>query len=93
VNPEHSDVSASRKPGASGKLDLQASPDPEAFWADVLSTDPDRIREALRGLTPDERRQVLDHLRRMEGDEGWQADQRRRARAALAAVDGSPPTW
>jgi len=91
VMSSDSAVPASREPAASGKPDPQASADPEAFWADVLSTDPDRIRQALRGLTPDERRAVLEHLRRMEGDEGWQPDQRRRAGAATAVADGSPP--
>jgi hypothetical protein len=66
-----------------------AHADPERFWAEILSGDSARVRQAFARLAPDERHRVLDHLRRMADEEGWQPGQRRRARAALAAVDDS----
>ncbi len=77
---------------AAGSVKTSPSPlEPEAFWAEVLSADRQRILEALAGLTADERGQVVEHLRRMAVDDGWQPEQRRRALAALAAAGDSHP--
>lgn len=67
-------------------------PDPERFWAGLLSGDPRQVRSVLLGLPPGERSQVVDHLRRMTGDPGWQAAQRRRARRALEAIGETAPS-
>jgi hypothetical protein len=67
--------------------DPQDAANPEDFWAEVLSADPDRIREALHRLPGPERASVLEHLRRMASDPGWQPGQPSRARAALEAIE------
>jgi hypothetical protein len=70
----------------------EASPqDPEAFWAQVLSGDPARIRAAITALSEDERASVVEHLRRMATEPGWHPAQRQRARTALAAFEQTPP--
>jgi len=71
-----------------------ASSDPERFWAELLSADPGRIREALRDLAMEERSRVHKHLRQMATGEGWHPVQQDRARAALTAIeewDGETP--
>jgi hypothetical protein len=60
--------------------------DPEEFWSEVLSEDPARVQDALRSLPSAERAGVRDHLQAMAEDAGWSAGQRRRARAALVAI-------
>lgn len=64
----------------------------EAFWAEVLSSEPGRIRSALEDLSDAERRSVLVHLRRMAVEPGWSEGQRLRARTALESLGlpGSP---
>jgi hypothetical protein len=62
---------------------------PERFWAEVLSQDPDRIRAALHTLTEEDAAGVVEHLRRMVTEDGWQDGQRQRAQAALAHL-GKP---
>jgi len=66
-----------------------AVPEPEDFWADILSADPGRVRRAFDRLAPDDAQRVRAHLRRMATEEGWQPGQRQRARAALSHL-GSP---
>jgi len=61
--------------------------DPERFWAEILSADSAHVRQAFARLAPDERHRVLDHLRRMADEEGWQPGQRQRAQAALAELE------
>jgi hypothetical protein len=56
------------------------------LWSELLSGDPARIRRAWNGLTDDECQVVLDHLRRMTEQDGWQAEQRQSAAAALRVV-------
>lgn len=65
--------------------------DLEGFWSEVLSEDPARARNALRSLPPAERAGVRTHLHAMAEDPGWSAGQRRRARAALEAVEEIQP--
>lgn len=60
-----------------------AVPEPEDFWADILSADPGRVRRAFDRLAPDDAQRVRDHLRRMATEDGWHPAQRRSARAAL----------
>jgi len=61
-------------------------PDLEAFWAEVLSAEPERVRAAYGLLYVEQRREVRAHLHRMATEAGWTASQRERARAALAAL-------
>jgi hypothetical protein len=61
--------------------------DPEAFWDDVLSRDPGRIRAAFGRLSAGEEEAVLAHLRRMAAEAGWQDLQREGARVALRVVE------
>jgi hypothetical protein len=65
-------------------MNTSSTNDPERFWAEVLSQDPDRIRAALHTLTEEDAAGVVEHLRRMVTEDGWQDGQRQRARAALA---------
>jgi hypothetical protein len=69
-----------------------AVPEPEDFWADILSADPGRVRRAFDRLAPDEAQRVRAHLRRMAIDDGWQPAQRERARTALRALEPRPPS-
>jgi hypothetical protein len=61
----------------------------EQFWADVLSADPRRIRQAMAELHETERRAVIDHLRTMAHESGWTDGQQQRARAALTVLEPS----
>lgn len=61
----------------------------EEFWEELLSRQPQRIREAFSELQESDREAVLAHLRRMSREEGWHPEQRRSARAALAALSAS----
>ncbi len=63
---------------------------PADLWTDLLSSDPALIRRAWGRLTDDECRAVLDHLRRMTEDEGWQPEQRAAAAAALRVLREAP---
>ena len=59
------------------------------FWAEVLSQDPDRVRAAFKALPEVDAAGVVEHLRRMATEDGWQDGQRQGARAALAHI-GTP---
>jgi hypothetical protein len=65
--------------------------EPEEFWSEVLSEDPARVQDALRILTRVERAGVRVHLQAMAEDAGWSTGQRRRARAALVAIQDTEP--
>ena len=67
-------------------------PEPEDFWADILSADPGRVRRAFDRLAPDDAQRVQAHLRRMATEDGWQPAQRERALAALRALEARPST-
>ena len=62
--------------------------DLEVFWREVLSGDPDRVRQAIRRLPQTDREPVEVHLKRMASEAGWTEGQKRRAQAALDAMDG-----
>ena len=64
-----------------------APPDPERFWAEILSGDAVRIQAALDSLSEEDAASVEAHLRRMVAEEGWQPGQRRSARAALDQME------
>jgi len=61
-----------------GELDI--------FWENMLSRDPERVREAWGTLTVEERLAIHAHLVRMSTEEGWTEPQRISARAALEAL-------
>jgi len=67
-------------------------PEPEDFWADILSADPGRVRRLFDRLAPEEAQRVQAHLRRMVDEPVWQPEQRRRAREALQVVARRPPS-
>ena len=60
------------------------------LWREILSSEPARIRRVWRRLTDDECRAVLEHLRRMTEQTGWQPEQCAAAAAALRVVRESP---
>jgi Ca2+-binding EF-hand superfamily protein len=59
----------------------------EVLWNDLLSRQPERIREAFSSLDPNSQKIVLAHLQRMAGEIGWQPEQRISAKAALNALE------
>jgi len=63
----------------------------EQFWDAILSRQPDLIRPAFNSLNPAERQQLIDHLRRMASEAGWQPEQRKSAFAALETIIGKTP--
>lgn len=62
----------------------------EHFWDALLSREPERIRAVLCGLDEANQALVIKHLRRMVGEAGWHAEQKKSARAALKAIKDSP---
>ncbi len=67
-------------------MSLPPSADLEAFWSEVLSGVPERVRAAVESLAAEERASVVDHLEEIAAGEGWNEGQRRRARVALEAL-------
>ena len=59
----------------------------EQFWENILSRNPEQILEAFRSLDDPSRLTVLNHLRDMASEEGWQSEQRLSAQAALDAIE------
>ena len=62
----------------------------DELWAELLSADPARIRRAWGRLTEAEALAVLEHLRRMKAEAGWQPAQRQSAEAALRVLREQP---
>jgi hypothetical protein len=60
--------------------------DLDTFWAEILSSDPARIRRAAEAVPPKERESVITHLRSMATRDDWTAMQRANAWAALVAL-------
>ncbi len=58
----------------------------EALWDDLLSRQPGLIQSAYASLEPQAQMAVVNHLRRMLSEPGWQPEQRLSARAALDAL-------
>jgi len=61
--------------------------DPDFFWEELLSGEPQRAQAVFAPLSNDEKRAVRAHLGRMVSESGWQAAQRKSARAALNALE------
>lgn len=58
----------------------------EDLWDGLLSRDGTRILAVFTGLDKESQAQVLHHLQRMAGEQGWHPEQAASARAALAAL-------
>lgn len=58
----------------------------EKIWDDILSRRPARIRRRFDLLDEASRLEVLQHLKRMTTEDGWQEAQVASAQAALAAL-------
>jgi hypothetical protein len=58
----------------------------ELLWDNLLSRQPDQIREAFGALSPVEQQAVLAHLKRIVNEPGWHSEQRLSAQAALSAL-------
>jgi hypothetical protein len=56
------------------------------LWDALLSENPGLIRRAWGGLTDDEARAVIAHLKKMVDDKTYSDGQRQAARAALEAI-------
>ncbi len=59
----------------------------EKTWGEILSRRPARIRRMYALLDEASQKEVMDHLRRMVSEDGWQEPQVISARAALAALE------
>lgn len=66
---------------------MSESMPPEELWGRLLSEEPDLIRAAWMKLSQEEREIIRKHLQAMSQEDGWQAGQRRSARAALQCLD------
>jgi hypothetical protein len=58
----------------------------EVIWDDILSRRPARIRRRFDLLDNASQREVIEHLKRMTSEDGWQEAQVASAQAALAAL-------
>jgi hypothetical protein len=58
----------------------------EVLWNNLLSRRPEQIRAAFDSLDKPSQTTVLNHLRRMVGNAGWQLEQRVSAETALQAL-------
>lgn len=68
-----------------------ASSDPlQTLWDRLLSSEKDLVLLTYSALALDEQRAVLEHLKRMATEPGWQPEQRASALAALTALGIKP---
>lgn len=58
----------------------------EAFWNEILSEEPARVRKAWLDLDDEEAEALIKHLRRMTDEDGWSQPQRQSAGAALKII-------
>lgn len=59
----------------------------QELWDYLLSGEPERVRDAFSVLDENEKQAVVEHLRRMVSEPGWQPGQRESARAALEIIN------
>jgi len=62
----------------------------EILWDNLLSRQPDLVRDAYLSLSPEEQGTVIAHLQRMVQEPGWQTEQQVSAQAALLALGIAP---
>ncbi len=73
---------------STGKHSRHVQPEQlEHVWDHLLSRHPESIREAFESLDPSTQKVVLDHLKHMSTDSGWQPEQRESAQVALRVLD------
>jgi hypothetical protein len=58
----------------------------EKTWDALLSREPQRVRQTYASLDPDSQHVVLEHLKKMVSESGWQPEQIISARTALDAI-------
>ena len=58
----------------------------QELWDYLLAGEPERVRDAFSVLDENEKQAVVEHLRRMASEAGWQPGQRDSARAALEII-------
>ena len=58
----------------------------EAFWEEILSRQQERIQKAFAPLSPEEKFAILNHLKGMVSEPGWQPEQVVSASQALDAL-------
>ncbi len=59
------------------------------LWDNLLSAEPERIRQAFNELDTPSQHTVLAHLQRMASEDGWQTEQRLSADAALRVLESN----
>lgn len=64
----------------------KASEKLEKLWEDLLSRQPETIKEAFSSLDHTDQQAVLDHLKRMVSESGWQPEQHLSAKVALDTI-------
>ncbi len=62
----------------------------EVLWDNLLSRQPELIREAFTKLEPADQGAVLNHLQSMVSEPGWLPEQRLSAQAAIDVLDTKP---
>lgn len=60
--------------------------DPQDFWDNLLSRQPELIQLAYNQLEAEEQKAVTAHLKRMAEDDGWHPEQVISARSALKVI-------
>ena len=58
----------------------------EAFWEEILSRQQERIQKAFAPFSPEEKLAILNHLKGMVSEPGWQPEQVVSASQALDAL-------
>jgi hypothetical protein len=56
------------------------------IWDDLLSCQPEKIKNAYSRLATIEQKLILEHLQEMAEGEGWQPTQKESAEAALITL-------
>jgi hypothetical protein len=56
------------------------------IWDDLLSCQPEKIKNAYSRLANIDQKLVLEHLQEMAEGEGWQPSQKESAEAALITI-------
>jgi hypothetical protein len=59
----------------------------EQTWDSILSRDADRVQTVFAGLSDENRKVVLAHLRKMAEESGWHSEQVKSARFALDVLE------
>jgi hypothetical protein len=66
---------------------VKAFSDPEIIWENLLSGEENLVGEIFESLDFSERGAVLEHLKRMVNEPGWQPSQQLAAQKALSILD------